>query len=444
MKRETDMRESGAPAVLRVATFLTAIAAIAAGALPAAAGICPDAAAITGGFELPMAAVRLLADDALEGRLAGSAGERCAGDYIAATFRRLGLRPAGEADTYFQSLPLASILNPHAAAGTGRNVVALLEGADPGLRREVVVVGAHYDHLGHGAPGSLAPDEPGVIHNGADDNASGVGTMLRVAQRLASGPPTARSVVFVAFTGEESGLLGSEYFAAHFTLPSDTMVAMINMDMVGRLGSGNLIINGVDTAEEWRSVVDAALAKAGVAASLSGEGYGPSDHTSFYTRDVPVLHLFTNVHGDYHRPSDDWQKIDGAGMEKVASIVFDITTAVANRRPSLTLMRGAGRPPAPAGEASRGYGAYLGSVPDFTPVERGVKLSGVSPGSPADKAGIRGGDILVGLGQFEVADLQGMTDALRAHKPGDEVEVRLLRDGRALTLKVTLGTRRPG
>jgi Peptidase family M28/PDZ domain len=444
MRKEMDMQGSRARAVHRVGTFLTAIAAIVAVARPASAQTCPDAAALTTGLKLPMAAVRFLADDALEGRLAGSAGERCAGDYIAATFRRLGLEPAGVAGTYFQSLPLASILNPHSAAGTGRNVVAVVAGADPQLRREAIVVGAHYDHLGHGGPGSLAPDQPGAIHNGADDNASGVGTMLRVAQRLAAGPAPARTVVFIAFTGEESGLLGSEYFASHFTIPADTMVAMINMDMVGRLGTGNLIINGVDTAEEWRTLLDQATAKAGVKASLSGEGYGPSDHTSFYTRDIPVLHFFTNVHADYHRPTDDWQKIDREGMEKVAAIVFDVTSNVANRRPVLTLVRGAGHPPAPEGEATRGYGAYLGSVPDFTPVERGVKLSGVSPGSPAEKAGIRAGDILIGLGEFEVTDLQAMTDALRAHKSGDEVEIRLLRDGQPVTVKVTLGSRSSG
>ena len=171
-----------------------------------------------------------------------------------------------------------------------------------------------------------------------------------------------------------------------------------------------------------------------------GEGYGPSDHTSFYLKDVPVLHFFTNTHADYHTPGDDWEKIDAEGLTKVAGVVADITTAAANRRQALTLRRGAGEPPRQAG-ASPGYGAYLGSVPDFTPVERGVKLGGVTPGSPADKAGIRPGDVVVGLGGHEVADLQGMTDALRAHKPGEIIEVRVLRGNETVTMPVTLGNR---
>lgn len=401
---------------------------------------CPDPSRITNGFELPLAAVRYLADDALEGRLAGSAGERCAGDYIATQFRRLGLRPAGD-DGFFQTLPLASALNPHAPGGDGRNVVALLEGADPTLRRELVVIGAHYDHLGRGGMNSLAPDQDSV-HNGADDNASGVGAMLRVAETLSNGQRPARSILFIAFTGEESGLLGSAYFAANPTVGTDTMVAMMNMDMVGRLGDGPLIVNGVDTAEEWRSLVESAAERAGLSLALSGEGYGPSDHTSFYIKDIPVLHFFTNVHGDYHKPSDDWDRIDDEGIDRVAGIVSDIASHVANQRPMLTLVRGAGEPPNPAGEAaSAGYGAYLGSVPDFTPVERGVKLSGVTPGSPADKAGIMAGDVIVGLGEHDVADLQAMTDALREHRPGDEVEVRILRADQAIRVKVTLGSR---
>jgi hypothetical protein len=404
---------------------------------------CPDAAQITRNVAPPLAVVRYLADDALGGRLAGSAGERCAGEYLAASFRRLGLRPAGENGTFFQSLSVASSLNPHAAGGTGRNVIAALDGADPELRREWVVIGAHYDHLGTGGgPNSLAGEPAGQVHNGADDNASGVAALLRTAERLARVNRPARSVLFIAFTGEESGLLGSQYFATHPTIAADTMIGMINMDMVGRLGAGPLIVYGVDTATEWKDLLEPAAARAGVALATRGEGYGPSDHTSFYTHDVPVLHFFTNVHGDYHKPSDDWDKIDAAGIDKVSAIVSDVAAAIANRRPVLTLQRGAGQPPPAAGEArSAGYGAWLGSVPDFTPVERGVKLSGVTPGSPAAAAGLRAGDVIVGIGTFDVADLQRMTNALQAHKPGDIVEVRFLRAGAAQSTKVTLGTR---
>jgi aminopeptidase YwaD len=402
---------------------------------------CPDPGRVTSGLSLPLSAVRYLADDGLKGRLAGSDGERCAGDYIAREFARLGLKPGGENGTFFQSLDLASVLNPHAPGGTGRNVIATLEGSDPELKGEWVVVGAHYDHLGEGGtPNSLAPGER-AIHNGADDNASGVATVLWVAERLASGVRPARSVAFIAFTGEESGLLGSAYYVNHPASGPEPIVAMINLDMVGRLHGGTLLVYGVGTAVEWTALLEPAAARAGVAIATKGDGYGPSDHTSFYLKDVPVLHFFTNTHGDYHKPSDDWEKIDPKGLTAVAAIVGDVAAAAANSRPRLTLKRGAGEPPKPGSGTSRGYGAWLGSVPDFTPVERGVKLSGVTKGSPADTAGIRAGDVIVGLGTHDVADLQGMTDALRAHKPGDVVDVQVLRGGERVTLKVTLGSR---
>jgi hypothetical protein len=405
---------------------------------PAQPQKCPAPADIIRGASGALADVRYLADDALHGRLAGTDGERCAGDYIAGEFGKLRLRPAGDNGTFFQSLPLASALNPHAAGGTGRNVIAALDGTDPRLKEEWIVIGAHYDHLGEGSNGtSLSPGER-AIHNGADDNASGVSVVLSAARAFASGARPARSVLFVAFTGEESGLLGSTYFVAHPTI-TGRLTAMINLDMVGRLGAGPLIVYGVDTAEEWRTLVDPAAERAGMKIATRGEGYGPSDHTSFYTKDVPVLHLFTNTHGDYHKPSDDADKIDAAGLEKVSKMVVDIVSAAAARPQQLTLRRGAGQPPS---STNKGVGGtYLGSVPDFTPVERGVKLSGVTPGSPGDKAGLRAGDIVVGMGTHDVADLQGLTDALRAHKSGDTVPLRVIRDGKPLTLEVTLGSR---
>lgn len=408
--------------------------------IPADAQECPAAPSITRGAKGPLADVRYLADDRLAGRLAGSAGERCAADYIVRELTRLRLRPAGHNGTYFQSLSLASTLNPHAPGGTGRNVLAALDGADPVLKNEWIVIGAHYDHLGEGGGrSSLAPGEA-AIHNGADDNASGVAVVLAAARALSAGRRPARSILFAAFTGEEAGLLGSAHFVANQTIAPGRIVAMINLDMVGRLGAGPLIVYGVDTADEWRALLEPAAARSGVAIATRGEGFGPSDHTSFYLKDIPVLHFFTNTHADYHKPSDDADKIDVAGMEKVARIVVDVTAAAAARPAPLTVRRGAGQPPSANAQMGTG-GAYLGSVPDFTPVDRGVKLSGVTPGSPADKAGVRAGDVIVGMGTIDVADLQGLTDALRAHKPGDTVPLRVIRDGKPQTLEVTLGTR---
>jgi hypothetical protein len=416
-------------------------ALLAAAILPASLGAqsCPDPAQLTAGMAAPLAHVRYLADDALEGRLAGSAGERCAGEYIAARFAALGLVPAGESGTWFQELPLASTVNPHAPAGSGRNVVALLEGTDPALAGEYVIIGAHYDHLGRGEFGSTRPEEKGAVHNGADDNASGVAALLHVAQLLTEAPRPARPVLFLAFTGEESGLLGSAFYTRNATRPLSAARVMINMDMVGRLADGGLIVYGVDTAREWRDVLARIGSERGLALKLNGEGYGPSDHTSFYLQDIPVLHFFTNTHGDYHAPSDDWERIDADGLEKLADVVAALAGDIADQRLQLTLVRGAGQKPQAA--AAGGYGAYLGTVPDFTPVARGVLLGGVSAGSPAEAAGLQKGDVLIGMAGKPLADLQSMTDVLRGHKPGEVVELVVLRDGRELRLQATLGSR---
>jgi Tol biopolymer transport system component len=389
------------------------------------------------GLAQPFAAVRYLADDALEGRLAGSEGERCAGEYIAAEFRRLGLKPAAADGSFFQEVRIASVTNPHAPAGTGRNVLALLEGSDPGLAAEVVVVGAHYDHLGHGPFGSMTP-EVREIHNGADDNASGVAAMLAAAERLAAGRRPRRSVLFLAFTGEELGLLGSAHYVANPAVSLDRKVAMLNLDMVGRLESDPLIVHGTGTAEEWDELLRSANAD-GIVLSYRPEGYGPSDHTSFYARDIPVLHFFTNVHADYHRPSDDWERIDTAGVRLVAELVARVAGAVADRPAGLALVRGAGEPPRQGGGG--GSGAWLGTVPDFAPVEHGVRLSGVSANSPAETAGLRAGDIVIRIDDHDIKDLYALTDALRERRPGDAVTVTYVRDGTERRVALVLGRR---
>ena len=385
----------------------------------------------------PKSTVRHLASDEMEGRLAGSPGAYCAGEYIAARFKQMGLAPAGDGGGYFQPVQLASSINPHAPSGTGRNVLALLRGDDPALAGEVLIVGAHYDHLGRGPFGSLDP-ESDEIHNGADDNASGVAAMLEAAELLSSRFRTARSILFVAFTGEEFGLLGSAHYVRDPAIPLDRTAAMLNMDMVGRLEGGPLIVNGVGTAVEWEQIVAEAAATVGVEVAFGESGYGPSDHTSFYTGDIPVLHFFTNVHGDYHKPSDDWEKIDAEGLYRVAMLVANIAERVAESPTRLTLQRTEAPPSA---GRDGGYGAYLGTVPDFAPVDFGVRLSGVRASSPAEAAGLREGDVLIRFAGEEIADLYAFTDALRAHSPGDTVELVVLRDDGELTLRAILGSR---
>ncbi|MFO7894866.1 MAG: M20/M25/M40 family metallo-hydrolase [Longimicrobiales bacterium] len=384
---------------------------------------------------------RYLADDALEGRLAGSPGAACAASYIAFAMHRLGLAPGGDGGSYFQDVPLESVVNPHAPGGIGRNVIGILPGTDRDLAGEHVVIGAHFDHLGMGVMGSLA-DEP-AIHNGADDNASGVAAMLAVAERLAVGPRPERSVIFMAFTGEESGLLGSSHWINNPTVDPEDVAAMINMDMVGRLGENGLVVYGTGTAEEWDRIVPPALEAAGVTdVSYIPDGYGASDQTSFYTRDIPVLHLFTNTHSEYHRPEDDWHLIDVAGIRSIAGAVADLARDVGGM-PRLAVIPDVGAPePREGDEAeSPGYGAYLGTIPDFSPVDYGVLLGGVREGSPADQAGMQQGDVLVKLGDHDVEDLYAMTDALRAHRPGDVVTVEWLRDGERMSAETTLASR---
>jgi membrane-associated protease RseP (regulator of RpoE activity) len=305
----------------------------------------------------------------------------------------------------------------------------------------MIIIGAHYDHLGHGDFGSTAPDQKNAIHNGADDNASGVAALIETARRLSRVRLLARSILFIAFTGEESGLLGSGHFAANPSFALSDARAMLNMDMVGRLGAGPLIVYGTGTATEWTKMLDAATSAEQIEYKASPDGYGPSDHTSFYMKDIPVLHFFTNVHSDYHKPSDDWDKIDAAGLDKVISVVTRIAQDLSRPAGVVTLVRGAGRPPGQGGQSTSGYGSYLGTVPDFKPVDRGVLISGASPGSPAEQAGLKGGDIIIKFDDDTIANLQDMTDGLHKRKPGDAVRITVLREGKEVVLNAVLKSR---
>lgn len=387
--------------------------------------------------------IQHLASDRLQGRGLGSAGADSAADYIAMRFKELGLRQAASLGAWFQTFTVSpdapAIRGTNLGGVSGRNVVGILPGADPRLAGKFVVLGAHYDHLGLGGRGSLDPDSVGVTHNGADDNASGVVALLEAARRLSLARP-GRSVLFLAFGGEEHGLLGSAAYVKAPAVPNDSLVAMLNFDMVGRLRENRLVVYGVETAKEWRPLLDSLNATAGFAMSAQGDGYGPSDHTSFTVAKRPVLHFFTGTHEDYHRTTDDWEKINLDGVAKIAELAVNITRAVGQGSATLTFVDLP--PPAPSTSGrGGGYGAYLGTIPDMTDNPGGVRLSGARGGSPAEKAGLKAGDILVKLGSHDVADLQGMTNALRAYQPGDDVDVVVIRDGQRQTFKVTLGRR---
>ena len=403
-------------------------------ALPAAAQSTADAVALLND-------VRYLSDDRLGGRLIGASGADSAAEYLARRFRQAGLRPSPSG--WFQPFTVAPDAPAAAHTGiggaVGKNVVGVLPGRDPALRNEIVVVGAHYDHLGPGTFGALDPDSAGRVHNGADDNASGTSALIHIARKLASAPP-ARTVVFLAFSGEEEGLLGSDYYVKNPLFSLARTYAMVNMDMVGRLRDNRLLVYGTATAQEFPALLDSLNTLARFDLRGSGDGWGRSDQSSFYRAGKPVLHLFTDLHEDYHRTTDDWEKINADGLAQVADFTAEIVRALADRRAPLTFVN-VPPPQAATGAPAPGYGAYLGTVPDMSENPGGVRLTGVRAGSPAEKAGLRGNDIITRLGETVVSDLQALTGALRQHKPGDVVELRFLRDGAEQRVSVTLGTR---
>jgi len=321
------------------------------------------------------------------------------------------------------------------------NVVGRIEAPAAGKLPGVVIIGAHYDHLGMGQTGSLAPDVV-AVHNGADDNASGVAALLEVGRQLvARRAELKRDVWLVAFSGEELGALGSAHFVSHppAGLAIADVVAMLNMDMVGRLRQNRLTVLGGESAAEWSELVSGACKGRKVGCTVNGSGYGPSDHTPFYAARVPVLHFFSGAHADYHKPSDDASLINAAGLAQVALVVADVGLAVAGRAGPLTLKSA---PEPPSGGDSRSYGASLGTVPDYSGPpggKTGVLLAGVRPGSAAEKAGIQRGDLLIGIGKHEIRTIEDFMFVLRNSKPGEKTTVTVERAGKQVTVDVTFG-----
>ena len=391
-------------------------------------------------------ALRYLAADAREGRGVGTRGLEEAGTYLATQFRQIGLKPAGT-DGYFQPFTISpdapAAIHTDVGGKTIRNVIGVLPGRSSARRGETIVIGAHYDHLGLGGFGALDdPDSTGKVHNGADDNASGTTALLEVARRLAR-RRLDRTVLFIAFSGEEEGDLGSEYYVKHPTAPGggDSIYAMLNMDMVGRLRNARLSATGAATATEFPALLDS-LNRAGgqprFDLQASGDGWGPSDHASFYAAKHPVLFFFTGLHADYHRTTDDVDKIDVNGLARVAEFVADVATALANRPGALTYVAA---PPPQMVSSGSGYGAYLGTIPDMSESPGGVRITGTRSGSPAEKAGLAAGDVITAIGTKTVANLYDMTDALRSHQAGDTVVIVVKRDTTVVRLTAVLGKR---
>jgi aminopeptidase YwaD len=330
------------------------------------------------------------------------------------------------------------------------NVIGMIEGSDPMLKPEVVVIGAHLDHLGMGGPGSLAKSSAPAIHHGADDNASGAAGVLALARYFGRTPEgktvklaaqlrqrPRRSLVLMCFSGEELGLLGSAYYVAHPIVPLEKTVAMINMDMVGRLRDNKLVAIGSGTAKEWDGLLDTLNRTAGFTLSRSMDGFGASDQQSFYNKNIPVLFFFTGSHPQYHTPEDTIDLINAPGEAKVLKMVAECAERIADSPDRPTYQKVA----ITGGGGSPGFRVYFGSIPDYAAMVEGVQLTGVREGSPADKAGLKAGDIIVKFGDLTVKSVQDYTVALSGHKPGDVVKIVVQRGGETVTLTATLAAR---
>lgn len=450
----SQLRATYPAAVLLLASAACAPAAARSGAPASTPSAAMSAAA--GAESRLRADVTYLADDRLEGRGTGTAGNDSSAAFIARRYAELKLTsPLATGTNACQPTTVdvaCSYIQPFEAWGAAdahagrpprptQNVAGMIPGSDPALRGQVVVIGAHFDHLGRSTEGALDPQAGDAIRNGADDNASGTAAVMELARRFAANPAR-RSVLVVNFTGEELGLLGSQHFVEQSPVPVDSMQAMLNFDMVGRLRDGRLIVYGTGTAEPLAAMLESANGATALTLSPVPDGYGPSDHSSFYAQGVPVLHFFTDLHDDYHRATDDAPLVNYAGMARVVELAERVARELADSPQRLQVIRSSQPPPTAGYQLSNGRSAYFGSVPDMGAGDgNGLRLSGVTPGSPADKAGVKTGDVIVQFGDTPVTDLYNYTDALRSHGPGDVVKVVLLRGGERLTVEVTLTER---
>ncbi len=376
--------------------------------------------------------IAFLASDSLQGRETGTVYELIAATYLQKRMEAIGLRPKGNSASYFQTFTFKPKNDPHAEVQfitgdstiTGTNVIGYIDNN----AKKTVVIGAHYDHLGMGGEGSLYRDGE-AIHNGADDNASGVGVMLQLAQRLKDSV-TGSNYLFMAFSGEEMGLLGSNYFTKNPTIDLANVNYMLNMDMVGRLREDRtLSISGTGTAAIWPQVLNST--KNTFKLVLQESGVGPSDHTSFYLQDIPVLHFFTGQHEDYHKPSDDPQKLNYEGMKLIGDYIFEIIKEL-DDDPKLGFKKTKNE----SEEVPR-FKVALGVVPDYLFDGKGMRIDGVSEDKPAQKAGLLKGDIVVQLGDSTVVDMMSYMKALSVFEEGNTAKVIVDRAGEKLEVTIT-------
>ena len=377
--------------------------------------------------------ITYLASDELEGRLIGTEGEKLAAEYIAKRYTEIGLAGVDGTDSYMQSFDVKPKVNPHSMIQdtvtiTGYNIVGLLDnGAE-----KTVIVGAHYDHLGHGEMGgSLFASSDKEIHNGADDNASGIAGMLAIAERVKFRKHANYNYLFLAFSGEEQGRWGANYFAKNPNLVLDKVAFMVNLDMVGRLDKDNrLAIHGTGTTPAWDMLIDSVLVS-DFQIKKHASGVGPSDQTSFYLQDIPVLHFFTGQHENYHRPSDDVELINFTGLEAIVDYVDEL----------LIEMEGLPQPEfVKTKDESRSAPAFkvtLGVIPDYLYNEAGMRIDGVNEGGPAYNAKLQKGDIVIQMGDIEVVDMMSYMKALSVFEKGQTIKVTVKRGEEDVVVDMT-------
>ncbi|MCJ7468143.1 MAG: M28 family peptidase [Maribacter sp.] len=374
-----------------------------------------------------------LASDSLGGRETGTPYELKAAKYLSERMKTIGLLPKGNTDTYFQTFTFKPKKDPHQEVQftsgdstiTGTNVIGFLDNK----AENTVIIGAHYDHLGMGGDGSLYR-EGAAIHNGADDNASGVSVLLHLADSLKTSQLKGNNYLFIAFSGEEMGLLGSNYFVKNATIDLSKVDYMLNMDMVGRLREDKtLAVSGTGTSPRWAQVLNATNPSFKLV--LNESGVGPSDHTSFYLQDIPVLHFFTGQHEDYHKPSDDFDKLNYEGMQLITKYIMAIITEL-NDDPKLAFKKTKNE----SEEVPR-FKVALGVVPDYLFDGKGMRIDGISEDKPAQKAGLQKGDIVVQLGDSVVVDMMSYMRALSSFEEGNSTKVVVDRNGKKVEVQVT-------
>ena len=317
------------------------------------------------------------------------------------------------------------------------NVIGYINGTDSSLSNQYIVIGAHFDHLGWGGENSLYKGSVPMIHNGADDNASGSSGILELIERFSKNPGK-RPIIFTAFNGEEKGLLGSAYFVKEPPIPLINIIAMFNFDMIGRMKDSSFSVFGTGTAKTFSYVVDSLSHVDHLKVTKGTDGFAPSDQASFIGKDIPVLMFFTGLHADYHSPTDDWDKINFSGEALLINYAEDLIRTIDNNPQKPEYVKDTSNQNNKQMSMGSGNGAWFGIIPNFEENPKGMPISGASSGSPAQKAGLKNGDIITKIDNKDMKNLYDLTYFLRDHKPGDNIVVYFLRDGKAMTSKVTL------